>query len=146
MTPKKRVMIIEDDPDTIELLGVILDLRGYEPIPAYGGQAGLQKLEAGPVDLILLDLMMDDIDGWTVLGTIKADEALKGIPVIILSVKHQLEDLGRAKAHEGQFVGYMVKPFNMRALLAKIADVLGDPPESSSAVDIHDGPRSPLSS
>ena len=73
MTPKKRVMIIEDDPDTIELLGVILELRGYEPIPAYGGQAGLQKLEDGPVDLILLDLMMDDIDGWTVLGTIKAD-------------------------------------------------------------------------
>ncbi len=140
MTPKKRVMIIEDDPDTIELLGVILELRGYEPIPAYGGQAGLQKLEEGPVDLILLDLMMDDIDGWTVLGTIKADEALMGIPVIILSVKHQLEDLGRAKAHEGQFVGYMVKPFNMRALLAKIADVLGDSPELSSAVDIHDGP------
>jgi DNA-binding response OmpR family regulator len=136
MTPKKRVMIIEDDPDTIELLGVILELRGYEPIPAFGGQAGLQKLEEGPVDLILLDLMMDDIDGWTVLGTIKANDALKGIPVIILSVKHQLEDLGRAKAHEGQFVGYMVKPFNMRALLAKIADVLGDSPELPSAIDI----------
>ena len=135
MTPKKRVMIIEDDPDTIELLGVILELRGYEPIPAYGGQAGLQKLEEGPVDLILLDLMMDDIDGWTVLGTIKSDEALKAIPVIILSVKHQLEDLGRAKAHAGQFVGYMVKPFNMRALLAKIADVLGDLPDSSSAIN-----------
>jgi DNA-binding response OmpR family regulator len=132
-------MIIEDDPDTIELLGVILELRGYEPIPAYGGQAGLQKLEEGPVDLILLDLMMDDIDGWTVLGTIKADEELKGIPVIILSVKHQLEDLGRAKAHEGQFVGYMVKPFNMRALLTKIAEVLGDAPDPLSSVDLSGG-------
>lgn len=133
MTPKKRVMIIEDDPDTIELLGVILELRGYEPIPAYGGQAGLQKLGEGAVDLVLLDLMMDDIDGWTVLETIKADEDLKGIPVIILSVKHQLEDLGRAKAHADQFVGYMVKPFNMRALLAKIADVLGESPDSALA-------------
>jgi DNA-binding response OmpR family regulator len=139
MTSKKRVMIIEDDPDTIELLGVILELRGYEPIPAYGGQAGLKKLEDGPVDLILLDLMMDDIDGWTVLGIIKADEELKEIPVIILSVKHQLEDLGRAKAHEGQFVGYMVKPFNMRALLAKIADVLGDSLGPFSAIDVVDG-------
>ena len=70
MTQKRRVMIIEDDLDTIELLRVILELRGYEPIPALGGKAGLRLLEEEwPVDLILLDLMMDDIDGWTVLRT-----------------------------------------------------------------------------
>jgi DNA-binding response OmpR family regulator len=130
MPAKKRVMIIEDDPDTIDLLRVILDLRGYEPIPALGGKAGLRLLREEGADLILLDLMMDDIDGWTVLETVKADPELSPIPVIILSVKHQLEDLRRAKAHADQYVGYMVKPFNVRALLAKITEVLEDVQES----------------
>lgn len=117
-------MIIEDDPDTIDLVKVILQLRGYDPIPALGGKAGLRLLQETKVDLILLDLMMDDLDGWTVLETIKADEGLCAIPVIILSVKHQLEDLRRAKAHAGQYAGYVVKPFNVRTLLEKITEVL----------------------
>ena len=121
---KKRVMIIEDDPDTIDLVKVILQLRGYEPIPALGGKVGLRLLQETKVDLILLDLMMDDLDGWTVLETIKADEGLCAIPVIILSVKHQLEDLRRAKAHASMYAGYVVKPFNVRTLLEKITEVL----------------------
>jgi DNA-binding response OmpR family regulator len=124
MMSKKRVMIIEDDPDTIDLVKVILQLRGYEPIPALGGKTGLRLLQETKVDLILLDLMMDDLDGWTVLETIKADEGLCAIPVIILSVKHQLEDLRRAKAHASQYAGYVVKPFNVRTLLEKIIEVL----------------------
>jgi DNA-binding response OmpR family regulator len=125
MMPKKRVMIIEDDPDTIDLVKVILQLRGYEPVPALGGKVGLHLLREVKVDLILLDLMMDDLDGWTVLEAIKADDDLCSIPVIILSVKHQLEDLHRAKAHAGQYASYVVKPFNVRTLLDKIVEVLG---------------------
>jgi len=128
MAPKNRILIIEDDPDTIELLRVILELRGYKPIPALGGKAGLRFLEEQRADLILLDLMMDDIDGWTVLGKIKADEHISDIPVIILSVKHQLEDLRRAKAHAGQYADYVVKPFNVRALLETIRNVLESHP------------------
>jgi DNA-binding response OmpR family regulator len=124
MMQKKRVLIIEDDPDTIDLVKVILQLRGYEPISALGGKVGLQLLQEVKVDLVLLDLMMDDIDGWTVLETIKADDDLCATPVIILSVKHQLEDLRRAKAHADQYAGYVVKPFNVRTLLEKIAEVL----------------------
>ena len=125
MTHKQRVMIIEDDLDTIELLRVILDLRGYEPIPALGGKTGLRLLkEQGPVDLILLDLMMDDIDGWTVLRTVKADAQYADIPVIILSVRHQLEDLSKTKAHAGMYAGYVVKPFNVRELMATIEEIL----------------------
>lgn len=125
MTQKRRVMIIEDDLDTIELLRVILELRGYEPVPALGGKTGLRLLEEeGPVDLVLLDLMMDDIDGWTVLRTIKADERFCSVPVVILSVRHRLEDLSKTKKHEGMFAGYMVKPFNVRELMAKIEEIL----------------------
>ncbi len=125
MTQKRRVMIIEDDLDTIELLRVILELRGYEAVPALGGKRGLAMLrDGGPVDLILLDLMMDDIDGWTVLDALKADERLVPIPVIILSVRHQLEDLSKAKAHAGMYAGWIVKPFNVRELMATIEEIL----------------------
>jgi CheY-like chemotaxis protein len=125
MTEKQQVMIIEDDLDTIELLRVILELRGYEPIPALGGKRALDLLhEQGPVDMILLDLMMDDIDGWTVLETIKRDDELCDIPVVILSVRHQLEDLSKTRAHAGMYAGYVVKPFNVRDLMSKIAEIL----------------------
>ena len=125
MTQKQRVMIIEDDLDTIELLGVILEIKGYEPVPALGGKEGLRLLqEEGPVDLVLLDLMMDDIDGWTVLKAIKGDERLCEIPVIILSVRHQLEDTRRMKEYEGMFAGYVVKPFNVQDLAYRIAEIL----------------------
>jgi CheY-like chemotaxis protein len=125
MTQKRQVMIIEDDLDTIELLRVILELKGYEPVPALGGKRGLQRLyEEGPVDLILLDLMMDDIDGWTVLQTIKEDEHLWHIPVIILSVRHQMEDLNRTRAFASMYAGYVVKPFSVRDLMAKIEELL----------------------
>ena len=124
MTAKKRIMIIEDDPDTIELLKVILELHGYEPLPALGGKAGLRQVHETRPDLILLDLMMDDIDGWSVLEILKTDERVQDIPVVILSVKHQLENLGRAKAHAGQYAGYMVKPFNIRLLLETIHKIL----------------------
>jgi DNA-binding response OmpR family regulator len=127
MAQKQRVMIIEDDLDTIELLRVILDLKGYEPVPALGGKRGLQRLyEEGPVDLILLDLMMDDIDGWTVLKIIKEDDHLHSIPVIILSVRHQLEDLSRTRAYSDMFAGYVVKPFNVRDLMARIEAILAE--------------------
>ncbi len=125
MTKKQRVMIIEDDLDTIELLKVILELRGYEPIPAVGGKEGLRRLrQEGPVDLILLDLMMDDMDGWTVLQHVKSDGRFCDVPVVILSVRHHLEDLSKTKAYADMYAGYMVKPFNVRELMAKIEEIL----------------------
>ncbi len=126
MTVRPRIMIIEDDLDTIELLKVILEMHGYEPLPALGAKAGLRRVHETRPDLILLDLMMDDMDGWTVLEILKADERVCDIPVVILSVKHQLENLRRAKAHAGQYAGYMVKPFNIRLLLDTIGEILAD--------------------
>lgn len=124
MATKFQVMIIEDDPDTIQLLQVVLKTGGYEPIPALGGKAGLRLLADSSADLILLDLMMDDVDGWTLLETLKQDPALAEIPVIILSVKNPLEDPRRIKSHAGMFADYVVKPFNVRDLLTRVRRVL----------------------
>ena len=121
---QKRVLIIEDDLDMIGLLKIILKRGGYEPISALGGKEGLRLLQEASVDLILLDLMMDDINGWEVLERIKADPALRMVPVIIVSARHQAEDPGQTETHSDQFEGYVVKPFVVRDLLTQIQEVI----------------------
>jgi CheY-like chemotaxis protein len=121
---KQRVMIIEDDADMIELLALILKRGGYQPISALGGVEGLRMLRDGGADLILLDLMMEDMNGWAVLEAIRADEALRHTPVLIVSARHYLEDGGQARANQHLFEGYLVKPFIMKDLLTQIMEVL----------------------
>lgn len=124
MTLKKRVMIIEDDPDMIDLLKVVLKRGGYEPIAALGGLEGLRLLKEGGASLILLDLMMDDLSGWKVLDIVKEDQHLRQIPVLIISARHHLEDPEQTSAHAGMFEGYLVKPFVVRDLIGKIEEAL----------------------
>jgi CheY-like chemotaxis protein len=124
MVPKQRVMIVEDDPDMIELLSIILRRGGYDPIAALGGQEALRVLHDSDVDLILLDLMMEDISGWAVLERIKTDDRLSRIPVLIVSARHYLEDPGQTEAHADQFEGYLVKPFVVRDLLTQVREAL----------------------
>jgi DNA-binding response OmpR family regulator len=124
MPPQHKILIIEDDPDTIQLLQVVLKTGNYHPVPALGGKPGLKQLQESSPDLILLDLMMDDIDGWTVLETIRANSRWDPIPIIILSVKNPLEDPRRMKDHAGMFSDYVVKPFNVRDLLGRIQKAL----------------------
>jgi CheY-like chemotaxis protein len=124
MAKKLRVMIIEDDPDMIELLALILRRGGHEALPALGGKEGLRLLEETQVDVILLDLMMDDMNGWIVLETIKADSRLAQIPVLIVSARHHLEDPAQTAAHADQFEGYLVKPFVMHDLLSQIDEAV----------------------
>jgi CheY-like chemotaxis protein len=75
-------------------------------------------------DLILLDLMMEDLNGWKVLDAIKADERMRRIPVLIISARHHTEDPEETAAHAGLFEGYLVKPFVVRDLLSKIVEAL----------------------
>ena len=124
MTQKPRVMIIEDDPDMIDLLTVILKRGGYEPVAGLGGKEGLRMLHESGADLILLDLMMDDMSGWRVLELVKEDQNLRKIPVLIVSARHYLEDPDRTSTHAGLFQGYLVKPFVVRDLLTKIVEAL----------------------
>jgi CheY-like chemotaxis protein len=124
MTEQPRVLVIEDDPDMIDLLSVILRRGGYQPVSALGGQQGLRILREEGADLILLDLMMDDISGWRVLELVKQDESLRRIPVLIVSARHFLEDPDQTAAHAGLFEGYLVKPFIVRDLLTKIVEAL----------------------
>jgi CheY-like chemotaxis protein len=124
MVSKQRVMIVEDDPDMIELLSIILRRGGYDAIPALGGKEALRVLHDRDVDLILLDLMMEDMSGWAVLETIKRDDRLRRVPVLIVSARHYLEDPKQTEAHADQFEGYLVKPFVVRDLLVQVEEAL----------------------
>jgi two-component system response regulator ResD len=124
MTNKPRILIIEDDRNMIELYSLLLQQDGYETISAMGGQEALSLLEETTVDLILLDLMMPVVDGWTVLRSIRENDKLAEIPVIIATIKDPLADPREVEAHAGLFEGYLVKPFIVHDLLTQIRKAL----------------------
>ena len=122
----RRILMIEDDMEMVTRGKLILEREGYEVLTAYGGAEGLELLhqEDGNVDLLLLDIMMTGMDGWQVLTEVKADEELRHIPVIMLTARHYLEDEEKTATYADRFEHYVVKPFVVRDLLAKIAEVI----------------------
>ncbi|MFB0545287.1 MAG: response regulator [Anaerolineae bacterium] len=120
----RRILMVEDDQEMIVLGRLILERRGYEVLAAKSGKEGLRIMRQGDVDLVLLDIVMVDMDGWEVLAAIKADERTRSVPVIMLTARHYLEDEDKTAAYKDKFVSYVVKPFVVRDLLAKIEEAL----------------------
>ena len=121
---KKSVVCIEDEPEMIDLIRLILGRRGFELTGAMGGREGLDAIRRVRPDLVLLDLMMPDMDGWDVYQQMKADDDLKDIPVIIVTAKAQSIDkvLG---LHIAKVDDYITKPFGPQELLQSVEKVLG---------------------
>ena len=122
VTEKKRILCIEDEPDMIELIRIILIRHGFEVVGANGGMEGVRMIREELPDLILLDIMMPDLDGWEVYQQIKADEKTRDIPVIVITAKAQSIDkvLG---LHIAKVDDYISKPFTPDALLESIQKV-----------------------
>jgi len=126
---KKRILCIEDDPEMIELIQLILERRGFIVEGAGGGKAGLEAIRAAPPDLVLLDLMMPDLDGWDVYQQMKADGATRHIPVIVVTASAQNIDR-EFGLHIAKVDDYIVKPFSPQDLLASVDRVLGGKPST----------------
>ena len=120
---KKRVLCIEDEQEMIDLIKLILERRGFDVLGAVGGKEGLEVIRREKPDLILLDLMMPEVDGWEVYRQMKADEQVKDIPVIVVTAKAQSIDkvLG---LHIAKVDDYVTKPFGPQELLKSINKVL----------------------
>src|SRR5512142_3553575 len=121
--PQKRILCIEDEPEMIDLIRLILGRRGFQVFGATGGKAGLQAIRAEQPDLVLLDLMMPDMDGWEVYQQMKADETTRHIPVIVVTAKAQSIDkvLG---LHIAKVDDYISKPFSPQELVDSVDKVL----------------------
>ncbi len=117
------VVCIEDEPEMIDLVKLILGRQGYNVIGASGGREGLELVARTQPDLVLLDLMMPDIDGWEVYQQMRADEQMKHIPVIVVTAKAQSIDkvLG---LHIAKVNDYITKPFGPSELLSSVIRVL----------------------
>ncbi len=121
---KPKIVCIEDEPEMIDLVRLILGRRGFELIGAVGGREGLETVRQVKPDLVLLDLMMPDMDGWEIYQHMKADEELRNIPVIIVTAKAQSIDkvLG---LHIAKVDDYITKPFGPQELIDSVNRVLG---------------------
>jgi DNA-binding response OmpR family regulator len=123
-TTKKRILCIEDEAEMIDLIRLILGRHGFDVKGAADGREGLELVCKEKPDLVLLDLMMPDMDGWEVYQQMKADETTRNIPVIVVTAKAQSIDkvLG---LHIAKVDDYIAKPFSPQELLASIDTVLG---------------------
>ena len=121
---RQRILCIEDHLEMIELIGLILGKKGFEVVGAAGGREGLQALQENPPDLVLLDLMMPDLDGWEVYQQMKASDRLREIPVIAVTAKAQ--EIDRVLAvHIAGMDGFITKPFGPDELIACVERLLG---------------------
>jgi len=123
MEDKKVIVCIEDEPETTNLVQLILTREGYEVLGADGGEEGLAMVREELPDLVLLDLMMPDMDGWQVYQLLKEDEQTRDIPVIVVTAKVQSIDkvLGLQVAKVDD---YITKPFRPEELSERVKYVL----------------------
>jgi two-component system response regulator VicR len=122
MSQKKRILYIEDEKEMLELTRIVLEREGYEMLAAVGGAEGIETVKREKPDLVLLDLMMPDVDGWEVYRQMKADKEVADIPVIIITARTQSIDkvLGLKVA---KVADYITKPFGPSDLINSVKRV-----------------------
>jgi DNA-binding response OmpR family regulator len=119
---KRKILVVDDDPTMVKLINVNLKLNNYAVIEAVSGEQALDIVSKGPLDLVVLDIMMPGVDGWEVLSRIRLDPDTKELPVILVTAKTQDSDVIR-----GWELGadeYVIKPFNPLLLVEVIKMVL----------------------
>lgn len=118
-----NILYIEDDREMIDLVTIILSRSGFTVKGANSGRQGLELIAQGKPDLILLDLMMPELDGWSLYQQLKSNEETHDIPVIVITAKSQPIDwvLG---IHIAKVDDYITKPFHPQELLESITRIL----------------------
>lgn len=115
---KKTILIVEDEETLLNLESILLVSKGYEVKGVMDGPSALESLASSKTDLVLLDIMLPGIDGYEVCRQIKANEATRHIPVIILSSKKSQEDF--IKGEQAGADWYITKPFKSAMVIETI--------------------------
>ena len=120
----RRILVVEDQEDNRYIMRDLLTSAGYEMIEAVTGEAGVALAETARPDLILMDIQLPGLDGYEATRRIKANPALRQIPIIAVTSYALSGD--DQKARDAGCDGYVAKPFSPRALLARIREFLPD--------------------
>jgi len=118
---KKKILVVDDEKDVVEVIKARLEANNYEVLTAVSGKEGLEKAKTGQPGLILLDVMMPEMDGFEVLRKLRdmrLKKEIKNIPVVMLTAKGELSSMSRAR--ELGSSDYFVKPFDSEELLRYI--------------------------
>ncbi len=117
-TNQARILIVDDDPHTLEILRRWLNREGYATVSAEDGPSCLKALTGDPIDVIVLDVMMPGMDGLEVCERLQANDAWRQIPVILLTAKDDMETRSRGMSlHVSE---YLTKPVNKQELFARL--------------------------
>ncbi|MDM8516592.1 response regulator [Desulfobacterales bacterium HSG16] len=112
------ILIVDDNPENLRILSGMLSKKGYKPRIAIRGTLALQNARLINPDMILLDVKMPDMDGYTVCQQLKADDQTRDIPIIFISALDEVHD--KIKAFQSGGVDYITKPFHMKEVLARV--------------------------
>lgn len=121
---KKKILIIDDSPCVVSTLKGILQKENFDVSIAYVGKVGLEKIKTERPDLVVLDILLPDMDGYQVCEKIKQDFQTKDIPIVMLTGKDMGEDFDEAMSKKADW--YIVKPYNPPHLLKVLKKLLKD--------------------
>jgi CheY-like chemotaxis protein len=121
-TATRRVLVVDDEPSIRLLCRVNLQGEGMDVLEASDGERALELARQEQPDLVLLDVMMPELDGWTVAGKLQDDEETRAIPIVFLTAL--AERSSRAQGHQLGGVAYIVKPFDPVALAPFVGELL----------------------
>lgn len=124
MPEKKKILLADDEEDIKAIVQLFLESKGYEVVTAFDGLAAIDLAQSEKPDLILLDVMMPVVNGYEVCSRLKADEATRDIPVVMLSAMAQSESVD--KGLSAGAVDYIVKPFDPSRLEEVVQRVLSE--------------------
>jgi two-component system alkaline phosphatase synthesis response regulator PhoP len=125
-----RILVVDDDPDLVETVSMMLEKRGHQVVPAYGGVEGLKKVREEKPDAVVLDVMMPDKDGFEVCKEMKADPGLREIPVLLLTaVASKISETKYTPrmAMETEADDYVDKPVKPEEIARRVERLLSRP-------------------
>jgi two-component system alkaline phosphatase synthesis response regulator PhoP len=118
----QRILVVDDDKQIVRLLRTYLEQSGYQAFVAYDGESALHIIRRERPDLVLLDLMLPNRDGWEVTRVVRGDDSLQGLPLIMLTAR--ADDQDKIVGLELGADDYVTKPFNPREVVARVRAVL----------------------